>query len=150
MWNNFWVIQTNIWMVWASNTIMVVILWLGNLKWNLKKTFCSKCQNCWEEKNLQPSWNLYTKYLLKYSILGNWVIKWLLIFVFDTAMIQIFGMDGLPKTYFRKVEFNCKVQLSRWPLLDVPFALRVPMCDLHVPMSFLTQIWNSCFWYWEC
>ena len=27
----------------------------------------------------------------------------------------------------RKVEFNCKVQLSRWPLLDVPFALRVPM-----------------------
>ena len=32
------------------------------------------------------------------------------IFVFDTAMIQI--LDGLPKTYFRKVEFNCKVQLS--------------------------------------
>ena len=27
------------------------------------------------------------------------------------------------------MEFNCKVQLSRWPLLDVPFALRVPMCD---------------------
>ena len=57
-------------MVWVglSNTIMVVILWLGNL--NFKKTFCSKFQNCWEEKNPQPSWNLYTKYLLKYSILG--------------------------------------------------------------------------------
>ena len=38
-------------------------------------------------------------------------------------------LDGLPKTYFRKLEFNCKVQLSRWPLLDVPFALR-----LRVPM----------------
>ena len=38
-------------------------------------------------------------------------------------------LDGLPKTlYFRKVEFKCKVQLSTWPLLDVPFALCVPMC----------------------
>ena len=89
-----WSLQLNstfVRMVWVSNTIMVVILWLGNLKWNLKKTFCSKFQNCWEEKNPQPSWNSYTKYLLKYSILGNWVLKWLLIFVFDTAMIQIFG-----------------------------------------------------------
>ena len=47
----------------------------------------------------------------------------------DTAMIQIFGW--ITKTYLRKVEFNCKVQLSRWPLLDVPFALRVPMCAIY-------------------
>ena len=92
-----------------SNTIMVVILWPGNLKWNLKKTFCSKFQNCWEEKNPQPSWNLYTKYLLKYSILGNWVIKWLLIFVFDTAMIQIFGW--ITQNLFGKIVFQAHHRL---------------------------------------
>ena len=32
------------------------------------------------------------------------------IFVFDTAMIQIFGW--ITQNLFRKVEFNCKVQLS--------------------------------------
>ena len=35
---------------------------------------------------------------------------------------------GLPKTYFRKVEFSCKVQLSRSSLLPTQKYGNVPMC----------------------
>ena len=124
-WNNFWVIQTNNRMGQVSNTFMVVFLWLGNLKWNFKKIFfinISKCHGMF----LIPmtSWNLCTKSFLKYFFLANLVIKSLL---YLCLIIILFGyLVCLPKTNFRKVEFNCKVQLSRWPLLYVPFALRVP------------------------
>ena len=100
---------------------MVVILWLGNLKWNLRKHFVQNFKIAGKRKipshleiYTQKSQNIFLN-ILPYLLLGNWVMKWLLIFVFDTAnaMIQIGYLDGLPKTYFRKVEFNCKVQLSK-------------------------------------
>ena len=62
-----------------------------------------------------PSWNLCTKSFLKYFFLANFVIKSLL---YLCLIIILFGyLVCLPKTNFRKVEFSCKVQLSRWPLL---------------------------------
>ena len=75
-----------------------------------------------------PSWNLCTKYLLKYSILGNWVMKWLLYLCLILLWFRY--LDGLPKTYFRKVEFNCKVQLSTSDLFWCPKCTSCPyVCE---------------------
>ena len=121
----------------VSNTFMVVFLWLGNLKWNFKKIFfinISKCQ--WTQLRPLPSWNLCTKSFLKYFFLANLVIKSLL---YLCLIIILFGyLVCLPKTNFRKVEFNCKVQLSRWPLLS-----SVPMCGFLLildPVDFRSQL----------
>ena len=70
------------------------------------------------------SWNLCTKYCLKYSILGNWVMKWLLYLCLILLWFRY--LDGLPKTYFRKVEFNCKVQLPTSDLFLCPKCTSCP------------------------
>ena len=55
------------------------------------------------------------------------------IFVFDTAMIRIFGWIYYPKLISEKVEFNCKDQLSRSDLnIYAPSALAVPMSCMMV------------------
>ena len=81
-----------------------------------------------------PSWNLCTKYLLKYSILGNWVMKWLLYLCLILLWFRY--LDGLPKTYFRKVEFNCKVQLSTSDLFWCPKCTSCPYVWVtpHLPL----------------
>ena len=74
------------------------------------------------------------KYLLKYSILGNWVMKWLLYLCLILLWFRY--LDGLPKTYFRKVEFNCKVQLSTSDLFWCPKCTSCPYVCVWVYTSF--------------
>ena len=118
----------------VSNTFMVVFLWLGNLKWHFKKIFFINISKC-HGKQLIPmtSWNLCTKSFLKYLFLANLVIKSLL---YLCLIIILFGyLVCLPKTNFRKVEFNCKVQLSRWPLLWCAICTTCPYVWIEVGQS---------------
>ena len=64
------------------------------------------------------------KISLKYSILGNRVMKLLLYLCLILLWFRY--LDGLPKTYFRKVEFNCKVQLSTSDLFWCPNCTSCP------------------------
>ena len=83
----------------------------------------------------RPSWNLYTKYVYE----DRCSLKPYPTRVESRRELKI--LPSTSKTFkfsplhtpqsSRKVEFNCKVQLSRWPYVPFALDLRVPMCHCH-------------------